>query len=269
MERFTTKEARSLAGDAVKKIEDGDEKGFFEILDKLTNSKSGFYILRVFGAGIGEAALSSPEKYFFLFTRIMHRPREESYNPQMHDSATRRIDKNICALVYGARTAIVGSAFTRMRKKHWERIVAEIERYNAEFSEWYVVDSWCHYPMGYIIAEHPKEMLRKLTEWSESSDFWFRKASAVYMHALFVGYPDRDIAPYIEILDRLILDENAKVLKGAAWALREMAKNYQPQLLDFLKKWSRVESVNKLIFKEALKKLDKDAKKEVLKWINH
>jgi 3-methyladenine DNA glycosylase AlkD len=267
MEKYGSKDAREFAGRAVTAFERGDEKGFFEILDRLTGSKSGFHILRVFGAGIGEAALFSADKYFALFARIMHRPREESYNPGAHDSSTRGIEKNISALVYGARTAIVGSAFTRMRNEHWMRIVEEIERYNVEFGEWYVVDSWSHYPMGFIIAEHTEEMIKKLAEWSASSNFWFRKASAVYMHALFVGYPGRDISPYLRILDGLILDGNAKVRIGVAWALREMAKNYRPQLLDFLNKWSKVEGVSKLIFREALKKLDTDARKEALRWI--
>ncbi len=267
MNKYNSKEAREFARRALVMIEGEDEKGFFEVLDRLTKSKSGFSVLRLFGTCIGEGALSSPDKYFALFARIMHRPREESYDPRVHDSSTRGIEKNISALVYGARTAIVGSAFTEMRKDHWRRIVSEIERYNVEFGEWYVVDSWCHYPMGFIIAEHPNEMVEKLTEWSESSNFWFRKASAVYMHALFVGYPGRDISPYLRILDGLILDGNAKVRIGVAWALREMAKNYQPPLLDFLKKWSKVEGVNKLIFREALKKLDRDARKEALRWI--
>jgi 3-methyladenine DNA glycosylase AlkD len=267
MERFTSKEAKLLAKDAVARFENGDEKGFYEILDKLTKSKSGFAVLRSFGSEIGKRVCLEPDKSFVLFDNIMHRPREVSYNPQVHEPTTRSIDKNISALVYGARTAIVGSAFSEMRKEHWQRIVAEIERYNLEFSEWYVVDSWCHNPMGYIIAEHPKEMIEKLTEWSECSNFWFRKASAVYMHALFVGYPGRDISPYLKLLDKLILDENAKVRIGVAWSLREMAKNYEPQLLDFLKKWSKVEGVSKFIFREALKKLDRDARKEALRWI--
>lgn len=264
--KYSTARARELAHEARARFEGGDEPGFFEILDSLTRSKSGFSILRTFGAELGNAATSSSDKYFALFDKIMHRPREVSYDPAIHNSSTRNIDKNISALVYGGRTAIVGSAFTSMRSQHWRRILAEIERYNLEFADWYVVDSWCHHPMGYIIAEHPSEMLAKLTEWSNSSNFWFRKASAVYMHALFVGYPGRDIVPYLELLDKLILDEEAKVRKGVAWALREMAKNYRSELLGFIDKWIKIgdRRASRVIRTEAIKKLDKSLKKKIL-----
>ncbi len=263
---YSKAEIRIQARDAAARFEGGGEPGFFETLDLITKSKSVFSSLRTFGDEIGKRACLYPDKYFALFDRTMHRPREVSYDPAIHGSKTRSIDANISALVYGGRTAIVGSAFTRMRKEHWLRILHEIERYIIEFHEWYVVDPWCHHPMGHIIADHPSEMLAKLTEWSNHENFWFRKATGVYMHALFVDYSGREISPYLMLLDRLILDDNARVRKGVAWALREMAKNYRKELLDFIDRWIKVgnKRVNQVIRNEAIKKLDETTKKEIL-----
>jgi 3-methyladenine DNA glycosylase AlkD len=267
MVRYRTPEAREHARQAAQRFEQGDEEGFFEILDKLTRSKSGFDVIRAFGEELGKRADRSPDSYFELFDKIMHRDREASYDPAIHDLSTRNIEKNISALVYGARTAIVGSAFTRMRKEHWRRILKEIERYNVEFADWYVVDSWCHHPMAHIIAEHQNEMIARLHKWSKSGNFWFRKAVPVYLHAFFTDYPGHDISPFLAILNNLMLDQENWVAKGMGWCLREMAKNYQDELVDFLRKWTMVEGVKKLIFREAIKKLDRSNKDEVEKWL--
>ncbi|MBD3285870.1 hypothetical protein GF359_05285, partial [candidate division WOR-3 bacterium] len=180
---------------------------------------------------------------FGLFTEIMHRPREASYDPANLSRFIRKNEKNIDALVYGGRVAVIGSAFTQMRAEHWKEILQVIETWNEEFSGWYVVDSWCHHPMAHIIAEHEEVMQEKFLKWSKSDNFWFRKAVPVYLHAFFTDYSGFDIRPYLEILDDLMLDKERWVAKGMGWCLREMAKNYQDELVDFLRKWARVEGV--------------------------
>lgn len=47
--RYSASQARELAREAAARFENGDEPGFFEILDALTRSKSGFSALRAFG----------------------------------------------------------------------------------------------------------------------------------------------------------------------------------------------------------------------------
>lgn len=264
--KYSAAQARELAREARARFEDGDEPGFFEILDMLTKSKSGLSVLRAFGAELGDAATSSPDKYFVLFDKIMHRPREASYDPLIHDSSTRNIDKNISALVYGGRVAIVGSAFTQMREKHWRRILGIIEAWNIEFADWYVVDSWCRHPMGYIIAEHQNVMISKFRKWSKSENFWFRKAVPVYLHAFFTSYAGYDISPYLDILDSLMLDKENWVAKGMGWCLREMAKNYRKELLRFINKWIKVgnKRANQVIRTQAIKKLDKHTQSKIL-----
>ena len=263
--RYSTSQARQLACEGVTRFDEGDEPRFFEILDSLTKSKSSFEVIRAFGDELGKGANLDSERYFALFDEIMHRAREVSYDPAIHTTTTRNIDKNIDALVYGGRVAIIGSALTRMREEHWKRILQIIEAWNLEYNDWYVVDSWCNHPMAHIIAEHQDVMLDILSKWSKSDNFWFRKAVPVYLQAFFTHYAGYEISPFLDILDGLMLDKEKWVAKGMGWCLREMAKNYQPQLFDFLKKWSKVDGVKKLIFREALKKLDKDAKKEVIR----
>jgi 3-methyladenine DNA glycosylase AlkD len=267
MKKYTKTEAQEFAREAAQRFEADDEKGFFEILDRLTRSKSGFDVIRAFGEELGKAANNDPDRYFQLLDKIMHRPREKSYDPEILSDFIRKNEKNINALVYGGRVAVIGSAFTQMRERHWKRILKIIEAWNIEFADWYVVDSWCHHPMAYIIAEHQDVMIPKLRKWSKSENFWFRKAVPVYLHAFFTDYAGFNISAYLDILDDLMLDQENWVAKGMGWCLREMAKNYQAELVEFLRKWTRVKGVKKLIFKEALKKLDRQTKEELAAWL--
>ncbi|MBN2379574.1 DNA alkylation repair protein [candidate division WOR-3 bacterium] len=264
-DKYSKGQVRRFARQAITRFDAGDESEFFILLDNLTKSKSGFEVIRAFGEELGKKALKEPDSYFELFDKIMHRKKEASYDPANLSDFIRKNEKNIDALVYGGRVAIIGTAFTQMRDGHWKRILEKIEAWNIEFADWYVVDSWCHHPMAHIIAEHQEKMLAKFRKWSKSENFWFRKAVPVYLHAFFVEYSGYDISPYLKILDDLMLDQENWVAKGMGWCLREMAKNYQNELVDFLKKWARVEGVKKLIYKEAIKKLDKDVREEVIK----
>lgn len=264
--KYTTARIRKLASQAVEKFEPGDEAGFFQILDDVTR-KSNIPLLRIVGEEMGKAAANDPDKYFILFDKLMHRSREKSYDISTLPRIAQKSEKTIDAWVYGGRTAIVGTAFTRMRKRNWERIVDEIERYNTEFADWYVVDSWCHHPMAHIIAEHPDEMIARLRKWSKSKNMWFRKAVPVYLHAFFTDYAGYDISPYIDILDDLMLDQDNWVAKGMGWCLREMAKNYPIELVRFLEKWVDVQGIKPVVFKEAVKKLDKDKQVEIIEKI--
>jgi len=265
--KFKKKEAVEQARDAISRFNTADKEGFLQILDRLTQSKSGFDVIRAFGEELGKEAVKNPDTYFELFDEIMHRSREASYDPDNLSLFISSNEKNINALVYGGRVAIIGSAFTRMRKTHWKRILKIIEAYNKEFADWYVVDSWCHHPMAHIIAEHPDEMLARFRKWVKEDNMWFRKAVPVYLHAFFTEYTGFDISPWLDILDNLMLDKEKPVAKGMGWCLREMAKNYKAELLDFLRKWASVEGVKKIIYKEAVKKLDQSDKEEVIKWL--
>jgi 3-methyladenine DNA glycosylase AlkD len=264
--KYSTKQAGELTQEAIGKFEQDDQKGFFQILDTLTRSRSGFAILRKFGAEVGKVALTDPQKYFNLFEMIMHRDREASYDKAILTEYMMKYEANLNALVYGGRTAIVGSAMNEMSAEHWQRIVQIIERYLQEYQVWYVADSFCHYPMGKIIADHPGQMLDILAKWSKSQNMWFRREVAVYLHAYFAWYPGREISAFMKLLEHLRHDPVYEVKSGIGWCLREMHKNYPQIMEDFVLRWASEADAHarKVIGKYTLKRIGDD-KRELIR----
>lgn len=266
--KYTSAQIRKLAHNAIEKFEQNKENEFFEIVDDITK-RSNISLLRVLGEEIGKAGKESPERYFALLNKLLRRDREYSYDPnllKLYWSKLKWTEKNIDAWVYGGRTSIVGSAFTQMRKDNYWRIVEVVEKYIKHFQSWYVCDSFCHHPMAKIIMEHPDYILPILRKWAQSENKWLRRESAVYLHAFFAENSDQEITRHLEILDMLMQDKDKDVKKGVGWALREMTKNYEKELLDFIGKWIESSSKDtKWIIEDGIKKLNNEKQEEILK----
>ncbi len=120
----------------------------------------------------------------------------------------------------------------RRRKQLEPQHLAVCERWLVDFvDDWMDCDDLCLHAVGYLLTAHP-ELLTTARRWTESPHWWVRRAAAVgLIYGLRRGV-HRDAA--FETAQRLLDDEILLVQKGYGWTLKECARHFEDELVDFL-----------------------------------
>jgi len=106
--------------------------------------------------------------------------------------------------------------------RHW------VDRY---VSNWAACDSLCNHPVGDIVMQFP-EFLSDLKRWTQSTNRWMRRGSAV---SLIVPARKGLFLPVIfEIALLLLTDKDDMVQKGYGWMLKAASEAHRDEVFRFV-----------------------------------
>ncbi len=87
---------------------------------------------------------------------------------------------------------------------------------------WGDCDDFCTHAFGELLRQD-KSLFEKVREWTNDTDFWVRRASAVILIPAILHNDYEGLKP-LEIADRLISDEHDLVQKGYGWMLKSLSQ---------------------------------------------
>lgn len=124
---------------------------------------------------------------------------------------------------------------------------------------WGSTDNLCVQSLGFITYRFP-ELIKKVKEWTTSSNQWVRRASAV---ALIYGLRRGEfLEDAFEIADALFSDKEMYVLKGYGWMLKEAANNFRDEVFRYVIK--RKKTMPRLSLRYAIEKMPEEMRKEAM-----
>jgi len=104
-------------------------------------------------------------------------------------------------------------------------------------NNWAKCDSFCNHTVGSFIEKYP-ESVETLKKWAHSPNRWMRRAAAVSL--VLPARHGKFLADIFEIADILLLDKDDMVQKGYGWMLKEAAKPYRKEVLNYVLKHKAV-----------------------------
>lgn len=145
----------------------------------------------------------------------------------------------------------------RVRKQYNNKTFLIFEKWLKKFvTGWGDCDDFCTHAVGELISQN-NELFDKIVKWTEHSDFWVRRASAVSL--IYPIRKDRykKIDPFL-ISDILMNDEHHLVLKGYGWMLKVLSQAEPDSVFHYLLK--KKEIMPRISFRYALEKFDEEKK---------
>lgn len=118
-------------------------------------------------------------------------------------------------------------------------------------SGWAHIDEISCHLVSAILAKN-KQAFIYLKKWSESDNFWLRRASIISQILLFregKGYKDL----FFSIAAKMLSEKEFFIRKAIGWALREMSKTDPQSVVDFLKEYKN--QMSGLTFREGSRRL--------------
>jgi len=125
-----------------------------------------------------------------------------------------------------------------------------IEKY---VNNWAKCDTFCNHTVGSFIEQFPQH-IEDLKRWTQSSNRWLRRASAVTL--ILPARRGKFLEDIFEISDALLMDEDDLVLKGYGWMLKEASKAHQKEVFEYVIK--NKDDMPRTALRYAIEKLPKD-----------
>jgi len=108
---------------------------------------------------------------------------------------------------------------------------------DSYINNWAKCDSFCNHTVGSFIEKYP-ESVETLKKWAHSSNRWMKRAAAVSL--VLPARHGKFLANIFGIADILLLDKDDMVQKGYGWMLKEAAKPYRKEVLNYVLKHKAV-----------------------------
>lgn len=126
---------------------------------------------------------------------------------------------------------------------------------------WGDCDDFCKHAFGELLRQK-KALFEKTIMWTNDSDFWVRRASAVILIPTIKKNEYDGIDP-LEIANRLMLDEHDLVLKGYGWMLKALSQVAPKCVMEYL--IENHERMPRVAYRYALEKFDNETKNKLMK----
>lgn len=131
--------------------------------------------------------------------------------------------------------------------------LAHTERIN----NWDIVDASAHKILGHYLLERPRRILDELVR---SRVLWERR---IAMIATYTFIKAGELGPTLKLAKKLLKDEEDLMHKAAGWMLRELGKQDEDTLLDFLD--THGQKMPRTMLRYAIEKLPEDLRQAYLK----
>ncbi|NLC41609.1 MAG: DNA alkylation repair protein [Erysipelothrix sp.] len=150
----------------------------------------------------------------------------------------------------------------RVKKQYNDTTYEVFYRWLREYVRgWGDCDDFCTHAFGELIRQD-KRLFEQVLSWTQSSDFWVRRASAVVLIPAISKKEYDGINPLM-IADALLVDDHHLVLKGYGWMLKVLSVVDPSMVKDYLiKNHARMPRVS---FRYACEKFDKETRDSLMK----
>jgi 3-methyladenine DNA glycosylase AlkD len=102
---------------------------------------------------------------------------------------------------------------------------------NKYINNWASCDTFCNHTVGTAVEMYP-DKINLLKRWSNSSNRWMRRASAVSL--IIPARNGNFLNDIFEISDILLTDSDDMVQKGYGWMLKSATKRWQREVFDYV-----------------------------------
>ncbi|MFC1754772.1 DNA alkylation repair protein [Thermoproteota archaeon] len=102
---------------------------------------------------------------------------------------------------------------------------------NKYINNWASCDTFCNHTIGTFMDMYP-EYVQELKKWTQSSNRWVRRASAVSL--IIPAKKGWFLADIFEIADLLLLDQDDMVQKGYGWMLKSASQAHQKSVFEYV-----------------------------------
>ncbi len=124
-------------------------------------------------------------------------------------------------------------------------------------NNWDIVDASAHKILGHYLLERPRKVLNQLVR---SKNLWERR---IAMIATYTFIKNGDLMPTQTLAKKLLKDKEDLMHKAAGWMLREMGKQDEDALLDFLD--THGQEMPRTMLRYSIERLPEDVRQGYLK----
>ena len=150
--------------------------------------------------------------------------------------------------------------------KYPEECFEFIEKRISHIGDWGICDKLACESMKKLLKNDFPKFKDRIPQWIQDENLWVRRFGTVCLVTLtHLGHPDTS---YItKNLERIMDDEAYYVKKSAGWVLRELTKQYDPEIAyKFMLKHSKTDNkTTKWILRDGSEKLDEKKRQRLLK----
>jgi 3-methyladenine DNA glycosylase AlkD len=148
---------------------------------------------------------------------------------------------------------IVISALDKVSKKDYENSKQFVLNILKDISDWEICDQLALRVIVNLAVQNQKETFSLMHEWIKSKNKWIRRL-AVATIPPYIRAEKTESKISLEILNKVMKEEDKDVKKAIGWALREVTKKDPKSVFEFLKNWAKVDDKNtKCIIKDGMK----------------
>ncbi len=144
----------------------------------------------------------------------------------------------------------------RYEKEDFQRFESWLEKY---VNNWGACDDFCTHAFGYFVYEYP-EYISNVKEWTKSDNMWKRRAAAVIM--IYSIRREAHLDDVFDIADLLFYDDEDLVQKGYGWMLKEVSKNYEQEVFDYIMK--NKDDMPRTSLRYAIEKMPEDMRQKAM-----
>lgn len=158
--------------------------------------------------------------------------------------------------------SIIACIWTYSVRKEFEPKDFEIfEKWvNAYVNNWASCDTLCNHTIGAFLEMYP-EYLTRLRDWTQSSNRWVRRASAVSL--IVPARNGKFLEEVFAIADLLLTDKDDLVQKGFGWLLKSASKLHQKEVFDYVMRHKA--HMPRTALRYAIKKMPPELRAEAMK----
>ncbi len=115
---------------------------------------------------------------------------------------------------------------------------AYLDEHLNHFHGWSNTDDFCVHVLQPLLLRYPNQTLALLRDWNVSENPWKRRASVVTF-VRKVGALGKFTHPALELCENLLSDHEDLVQKGVGWALKDLMRGDNRQVLEYVKSLRR------------------------------
>ncbi|MDF2547140.1 MAG: putative alkylation repair enzyme [Anaerosolibacter sp.] len=149
----------------------------------------------------------------------------------------------------------------RIRKQYNNKTFSVFESWLKKYvTGWGDCDDFCTHAFGELLSQN-NELFTHVLKWTEHSDFFVRRASAVILIYPIKHDKYKNINPFL-ISDALMNDNHHLVLKGYGWMLKILSQVEPNNVYEYL--LENKSTMPRISFRYALEKFDKELKSRLM-----
>jgi 3-methyladenine DNA glycosylase AlkD len=158
---------------------------------------------------------------------------------------------------------IIASALGRLSRVDYENSKLFVLNILNDLSDWEICDQLALRAVVNLAVQNEDEMFPLMEEWIKSENKWVRRL-AVATIPPYIRRKKTESEMCLQLLDKVMKEEDEDVKKAIGWALREITKKDPESVFKFLQKWAKVKDKNvRATIKAGMKKLQKEKQEEI------